>query len=421
MAVALMAVPVTPASADWLGAEHSLTSGEVIRQWPEVSGDRVVYVDRGDERAAGDVATFDIRLLDLSTGLDRLLTPGHTATGRASISGDRVVWPDLADGRPGLAVANLSTGTTRRLAARPGDHVSLSGDRLCYEYAGRVRVHDLRTGVDVAVSPARALASNCDISGGVVVWQDDRDGNLDVFARDLTTGAETRLTDDPSDQSMPRVDGDVVVWQDAAAGPTDSDIVAVDLRTGAATRVSRYQGPQWQPDVSGGLVVWMDERFGHGNTEVFAYDLASGIETRVTTADGWSGNPRISGSRIVYEDVSGGAHNLYQRVLTPPQLGITVSGGSESGVVGVAGTLVGGNDVPVVGASVLLETSPDGMAWKQLASVATAGDGSYSFVAPELRGAGWIRVRAPGSPEYPEAISRVFLLRGAGIVANPPR
>ena len=66
---------------------------------------------------------------------------------------------------------NLATGQQRRLAAGPGARPRLSGDRLCYEYQGRIRVHTLGTGRDQVVSPAGASASACDIAGSIVVLQ----------------------------------------------------------------------------------------------------------------------------------------------------------------------------------------------------------------------------------------------------------
>ncbi|MCA0295314.1 MAG: hypothetical protein LCH96_08425 [Actinobacteria bacterium] len=419
---ALAAVPPVPASADWLGAQRALTTGDGIRQWPSVSGHRVAYVDHADDRMLAGLTSFDIRVLDLATGRDRLLTPEPTATGPASISGDRVVWPDRGAGDPGIWLADLDAGTSRRLDVHPGDNVTLSGTRLCYEYDGRVWAADLRTGRDTAVSPATATASSCDVSGNLVVWQDDRGGDLDIYARNLATGVETVVTDDPADQSMSAVDDDVVVWQDASNGPNDLDIAALDLRTGTRTAVADEASSQFMPDVSDGRVVWMDERLGHGNTEIYAYDLASDIETRVTTAEGWSGDPAISGGRIVYEDVTGRGHNLYQRVLTPPQLSISLASDPDGGLAAVSGFIYDVHGVPVVSADLVLETSADGRLWQGRGMATTAGDGSYTFVVPEIRGSGRIRVRAPGSPEYPEGVSRTLRLPGPGIVsANAPR
>jgi beta propeller repeat protein len=402
---ALAFVPASPAYADWLDTEQALTRGDAIRQWPQLSGDRLAYVDDTNEHTLPDGrVAFDVRVRNLTAGSDRLLTPDHSATGRAAISGARVVWPDAGDGAAaGLRYTNLATGESRLLAAPAGDDVAISGVRICYTHGGRVWVYDLRTDGADAVSPDGADAGDCDLSGTLVTWQDNRNGHdRDVYVRDLATGVETRVTSAAGDQTEPKVDGRTVVWQDARSGADASDVHAYDLGTGTETVVSDAPGMQGFPDVSDGRVVWMDERLGHGDTEVFLRDLAAGVETRVTATDGWAGNPTISGARVVYEGDSPG-HNLYQRVITPP--GLTLAPGmTDDGRAGFAGALVGAGGVPVVAGAVNLQSSPDGNTWTDVVATRTAGDGSFAFPAPDP-GTVWVRAVFVGTKEYAPAAS----------------
>ena len=52
----------------------------------------------------------------------------------------------------------------------------------------------------------------------VIVWQDDRNGNWDIYMYDVSTGVEQQITSDPTDQISPAIYGDTVVWQDARNG-----------------------------------------------------------------------------------------------------------------------------------------------------------------------------------------------------------
>jgi beta propeller repeat protein len=391
----------TPASADWLDNEDRLTTGEGTRQWPQVSGARVVYATDASATSAARTG-FDIRVQDLGTGEDRLLTPDGGASGAPAISGDRVVWPQ-AGADAGIWYANLATGEHRRLDTFAGEDVAISGTRVCFTWTGRVRVFDLASGAESAVSPQGADAGHCDLSGSTVVWQDDRGGDPDVYALDLATGAESRLTSDSAAQTLPRVDGRIVVWQDARSSTTA--VHTYDLASRTETTLTA-PGAQSAPDVSDGRVVWTDERHGHGNAEVYLFDLAAGVEVRVTHDDGWSGNASLSGDRVVYEDVRPAGQQLYLRSITPPRLPVTVDRTGPQPLV--TGRLVGTGGAPVVAATVRLEVSADARTWHDADAVAvatTAGDGSFEFTVPEVSGAGWLRVRFAGRQEIAPAVS----------------
>lgn len=413
-----------PASADWLGDESPLATESAFQNSPELSGTRLVYADYRDERSApdgGDASTlYDIRVQDLVTGADRSLTPGHTASGRPAISGKRVVWPDQGeDGTSGIQYHNLATGAQQRLPVPGGANVEIDGARLCYERLSRIYVYDLAKGQETPVSPAAGRAGSCDISGKVVVWQEERNGpDLDIYSYNLATRRETRVTSDPSDQALPRISGDLVVWQDERDG--GSDIYSHDLATGVETRVSKAEGKQWFADISGTRVVWMDERHGEDNPEIYLHDLATGVETRVTNRAGWSGNPTIAGDRIAYEDNHAGSHDLYLRAITPPRLTAELPEQVGFGMPAVvSGRLVGADGTPVADEAVQLEYSLDGRHWLAAGGTVTELGGGFTVVGPVLTRDTQLRVSFGGSLEYPPALSaeaevavRTMRLRG---------
>lgn len=92
------------------------------------------------------------------------------------------------------------------------------------------------------------------VDGGIVVYQDNRSGHLDengewtgewdLYLLDLNTGVEVPLCTEPGDQVNPRISGDVIVWQDNRDG--DWDIYAAALDSGAGPAMSaRIDDAYW--------------------------------------------------------------------------------------------------------------------------------------------------------------------------------
>jgi len=52
------------------------------------------------------------------------------------------------------------------------------------------------------------------IDGNTVIWEDDRNGDYDIYGYDLSSGAEFPICIRPGDQIAPDVAGDTVVWWD---------------------------------------------------------------------------------------------------------------------------------------------------------------------------------------------------------------
>jgi len=81
--------------------------------------------------------------------------------------------------------------------------------------------------VEFAITTNESSQMNPDIDNNIVVWQDYRNNNWDIFGYNLTTRKEFQITDDSHDQTNPAISGNVVVWQDNRNG--NSEIYAVVL------------------------------------------------------------------------------------------------------------------------------------------------------------------------------------------------
>jgi len=62
---------------------------------------------------------------------------------------------------------------------------------------------------------------NLFFAGDIIVWEDDRNGNWDIYGYDMSTGKEFPTCIHPAEQYSPTVSGDMVVWEDKRNGNDD--------------------------------------------------------------------------------------------------------------------------------------------------------------------------------------------------------
>jgi hypothetical protein len=167
-----------------------------------------------------------------------------------------------------------------------------------------------------------------------LVWQDDRNGNYEIYYKRSTDGgiswgADTRLTNNSFVSAYPSiaVNGNILhaVWYDNRDGnfeiyckrSTDGG-----LNWGADTRLTNNSSASVFPSVSasGTLVniVWSDNR--DGNYEIYCKrstddGLNWGTDTRITGNSAFSENPSVSVSgqtvHIVWDDNRDGNYEIY--------------------------------------------------------------------------------------------------------------
>lgn len=153
------------------------------------------------------------------------------------------------------------------------------------------------SGAEAPVCVHPADQRNAVVSGNVVAWEDFRNGNWDIYAKDLDTGVEWRVSSSATDETNPDIDGERIVYRFGAG-----DILLYDVGTGATSTVAVGPGEQSRPRISGNRIVWQDHR--GSDWDIFLYDLSTGIETPMTsTWDQYS--PSIEGNQLVW--VSEGA------------------------------------------------------------------------------------------------------------------
>jgi hypothetical protein len=276
-----------------------------------------------------------------------------------------VVWEDNRDGDYEIYYkqsvdAGLTWGADTRLTNSPGGSFD-----PCIAVSGSV-VHvvwdDLRnatgtmdyeiyykcsTDGGLSWGPDTRLTNNpsycgypCIVATGPVVqvvWEDDRDGNGEIYYKrstdaGLTWGADTRLTNDLADSWDPCivVNGSVMhlVWMDMRDGNYEVYYKRSEdggISWGDDTRLTNASGESQYPNiaVSGPNVhlVWPDAR--DGNFEIYYKQstdggLTWGLDTRLTSAVNASQSPSVSASGSVvhaiwYDKRSGNNEIYYKR------------------------------------------------------------------------------------------------------------
>jgi len=187
--------------------------------------------------------------------------------------------------------------------------------------------------------------------GRWVVWQDQSDGNWEIYARDVTVSNRpiVKVTNNPLSQQNPRTDGRYVVWQsrqpngnwdvymddlESTNGPVavtstlkldevnpaiDWPWVVCQVRSttnaaapwqlfaynlasnGQSFAVSPSPQDELAPAVQAGRVVWQDLR-NPGAGEIYFFDLEKNSLQRLTTNLFGKYNPAIYDNWIVWQD-----------------------------------------------------------------------------------------------------------------------
>ena len=166
------------------------------------------------------------------------------------------------------------------------------------------------------------------ISGDYIAWQDDRDGDREIYLYRRSTGEETRLTENPDDQGMPIVRGNYVAWYDSnsTSGRTNVvlyDIAAADVKAvidcNAKTTIP-YGSTEFKPALSENYVAWVEEEDWKVHYYDIAADTIAGPVSPGPVEQSW---PWLSGSLIAWEDYRHGGSNaeIYMTDLDNPSIG----------------------------------------------------------------------------------------------------
>jgi len=229
-----------------------------------------------------------------------------------AVSGDLVSYTTNRNGNTDVCVFDIATSVEIQATSGFNNHElsDVSGGRVAYTdlSIADVMVFDVAARTTVGLTADSPFAINPAISGDIVAWEDRRDGNYEIYAKDLSTGEVRRVTDSPLFRDMrPAVSGTRIVWE--KCNTVTCDIWSYDWTTGATQRITSTPGAEHLADVSGDVVVYEGDQGSATGPDICAFDLSTGVE-RVLALPGVQTNANVSGQCVTFEevDVSGVYH-----------------------------------------------------------------------------------------------------------------
>ncbi len=272
--------------------------------------------------------TLDVYAVDLATLQQTTVAGGAGNQYDPAVAGGLLAWVDDSSGAPMIWAEQTGGGSPFAVSSGPGEHPATDGRYIVWSTPDTaddadIMAYDTTTGHELTVCDSAGAQLHPAVSDGVVVWQDDRNGNWDIYGATIDGTTDTASTSAPictadGDQISPDVYSGLVVWQDGR--DCDADIwgayVADHLTDGKLVRAPRLGcyddgtfpiatdcGEQTDPSIDGPLVVWTDARDGADKSDIYAYDFEDGCEFPVCTADGAQTHPDVTdGGTIVWLD-----------------------------------------------------------------------------------------------------------------------
>ena len=136
------------------------------------------------------------------------------------------------------------------------------------------------------------------IYGDIIVWQDNRNGNWDIYGYDCTRQEEFQITTDPNHQKYPVIYGDIVFWLDGRYDHVT--IHGYNLVTKKDVLLPSHPEPYGKPAFYGTIIVWEGSP-GEGQ-QICGYDLATQQLFQLSPYSTDQRNPAIFEDMVVWED-----------------------------------------------------------------------------------------------------------------------
>jgi len=216
------------------------------------------------------------------------------------------------------------------------DRVAVDGFGGYVLSSQRVLGYDLESGAEFAVGSPVARQREPNVHKPYVVWSEMRGQGWDVYGMNLETRQEFLIAGGPGNQDRTDIDGGMVVYRDEVESVVN--VYAVDLTAGdrflvchdcglmsSVVGAKGYHGPT----VSGDLVVWQDDRFSN-EPDIWGWRFSTQQEFPICTHPARQEHPVVSGNVVTWMDWRDGVQTIYARDLTTgEEAALAPSGGDQ--------------------------------------------------------------------------------------------
>ncbi len=180
------------------------------------------------------------------------------------------------------------------------------------------------------LSPSESRQEEVEISDNRVVWQDDRNGNRDIYLYDFNIeDADRRLiqiTSDPHHQMYPSISGTKMVWVDKRHGSDEIYLYDLENSELGEQRITTNSCREIAPEISGNKIIWA-QRYGHEGQQIYLYDLDKpSLGPQQVSRDEDKGthySQHIDGNKIVwfnYDHYDNRKHTVFMYDLNTPEI-----------------------------------------------------------------------------------------------------
>jgi len=239
------------------GETVNVTQSPTWEVQPAIDGNIIVWKD--------GYKGIGIHGVDLATNTLFTVTAEHKDVSRPHLSGNIVVWADNRAGKDDWNIYGyaIDSATEFVISAEADNQADPQVDGLYvvwWDYQERIYLYNLETKAQQTILATRgARLPDVSAHDNLVIWQDMRNGNWDIYGYDLAQQTEIPLVVAPRDQGHAVVAHGLVAFQSRTEGSAwniglltliDGQNFILDLQSGAQTQVA----------LADNLVVWQDIR-----------------------------------------------------------------------------------------------------------------------------------------------------------------
>lgn len=280
---------------------------------PYARGRWLVWEDQSD----GSSEIYVQDLLD-TNAVPRQLTDGSLTQRNPKTDGDYVVWQGRSsDGSWDIYMADLSnTGAVVQVTSSLGiDEVNPDMEWPWVVYQSRdtsrptdpwqlYAVNLVEGGEPFAVLPGAGNQQYPDVDAGRVVWADERDvGPGEIYFADLERETWFRVTDNVYGQYHPVLSEQWIVWQDNRNSQVD--LYGYNLLSKREVRITDTPENEARPFLDGSWVCCQEDSLGVGNSNLRMIHLSNLATIPLTRSTGAKSSQSVNGRRLTW--LEGGA------------------------------------------------------------------------------------------------------------------